>query len=47
MDKFDERCNQTEAAANVKLAKHQEKEIKQEEVEEKPTIIEKNMTDML
>ena len=44
MDKFDERYNQIEAAANVKLAKQQAKEIKQEEAEDKLTVTEKNMS---
>ncbi len=44
MAKFDERYNQIEAAANVKLAKQQAKEIKQEEAEDKLTVTEKNMS---
>ena len=43
MEDFDEICNKMEAAANVKLAKQQAKEIKQEEAEEKLTITEKNV----
>ena len=43
MDDFDEKYNKIEAAANVKLAKQQAKEIKQEEAEEKLTITEKNV----
>ena len=44
MDDFDERYNKIEATANVKLAKQQAKNIKQEEAEEKLTITEKNMS---
>ena len=44
MDDFDEKYNKIEAAANIKLAKQQAKEIKQEEAEEKLTITEKNLS---
>ena len=43
MDDFDERYNKIEATTNVKLARQQAKDIKQEEAEEKLRITEKNV----